>query len=88
MANAPQGMHQCPTRIDGADILFAHTITEGMCEKRQERQYHKCCHCAHNSAQGQKVVYLTPLAKPKGPRKMEPASPAPAPKGLAHAEVG
>ena len=44
-----QGLNQCPTRIDGHSVLFAHMVTEPMCQKRQRDQYHKCFTCVHNN---------------------------------------
>ncbi|HTF89199.1 MAG TPA: hypothetical protein VK843_12370 [Planctomycetota bacterium] len=44
-------MHLCPTRVDGAPVLFAHTVTAPMCQKRQRECYHKCFTCVHNNAQ-------------------------------------
>ena len=46
----PRGMHLCPTRIDAAPVLFAHTVTPGMCQQRQREHYHKCFTCVHNNA--------------------------------------
>lgn len=40
----------CPTRIDGAPVLFAHKVTAGQCQDRQRGLYHKCFTCAFNNA--------------------------------------
>lgn len=43
-------LQMCPTRIDGAPVLFAHKVTAGQCQDRQRGSYHKCFTCAHNNA--------------------------------------
>jgi hypothetical protein len=50
MPNLPPGMRVCPTRVDGTEVLFAHTVTPPMCQHRQREQYHKCFTCVHNNA--------------------------------------
>jgi len=40
----------CPTRIDGAAVLFAHRVSATQCQDRQRGHYHKCFTCAHNNA--------------------------------------
>lgn len=50
MTTPPNGMHVCPTRTDGHSVLFAHSITPGMCQDRQRGHYHKCFACVHNNA--------------------------------------
>ena len=40
----------CPTRSDGAEILFTHKVTQAKCQDRQRGQYHKCYTCEHNNA--------------------------------------
>lgn len=50
MSQVPEGMRECPTRSDGKDALFAHTITASTCEDRQRGHYHKCFACVHNRA--------------------------------------
>lgn len=40
----------CPTRIDGAAVLFAHRVSGAQCQDRQRGHYHKCFTCAHNNA--------------------------------------
>jgi len=40
----------CPTRIDGAPVLFAHKVDAAQCQDRQRGHYHKCFTCAHNNA--------------------------------------
>jgi hypothetical protein len=44
------GMQVCPTRVDGAPVLFAHKVTQGQCQDRQRGHYHKCFTCAFNNA--------------------------------------
>ncbi len=44
------GLQLCPTRVDGAPVLFAHKVTQGQCQDRQRGQYHKCFTCAYNNA--------------------------------------
>ena len=51
MSEIPQGLQLCPTRIDAAPVLFAHTVSPQMCQQRQRDQYHKCFTCVHNNAQ-------------------------------------
>jgi hypothetical protein len=43
----PQGMRLCPTRVDLEDTLFAHLITQDVCQERQRGHYHKCPTCKH-----------------------------------------
>jgi hypothetical protein len=43
-------MRLCPTRIDGAQTLVAHTITQAICQARQREHYHKCPACRHSNA--------------------------------------
>jgi hypothetical protein len=50
MANPLNGLHACPTRIDGAPVLFAHKVTQSQCQDRQRGHYHKCFTCVHNNA--------------------------------------
>jgi hypothetical protein len=50
MANPENGLRACPTRIDGAAVLFAHKVTQGQCQDRQRGHYHKCYACVHNNA--------------------------------------
>ena len=42
-------LSSCPTRIDNQSVLFAHMVTESMCQERQRDQYHKCFTCVHNN---------------------------------------
>jgi len=44
------GLQMCPTRVDGAPVLFAHKVTQGQCQDRQRGSYHKCFTCAFNNA--------------------------------------
>ena len=39
----------CPTRIDGAPVLFAHKVGVSQCQDRQRGHYHKCFTCAYNN---------------------------------------
>ena len=50
MTTPPNGMHTCPTRVDGTPVLFAHAVTKTMCQDRQRGLYHKCFMCVHNNA--------------------------------------
>ncbi len=43
-------LQMCPTRVDGATVLFAHKVHAGQCQDRQRGQYHKCFTCAWNNA--------------------------------------
>lgn len=54
MSNVENGLQLCPTRIDGAPVLFAHKVTQGQCQDRQRGHYHKCFTCAYNNAYVQK----------------------------------
>ena len=62
------GLQLCPTRIDGAPVLFAHKVTQGQCQDRQRGQYHKCFTCAYNNvyvAKNGKPVAVTTPAEPQ-----------------------
>lgn len=49
--SAPNSSLQiCPTRVDGAAVLFAHRVSGAQCQDRQRGHYHKCFTCAHNNA--------------------------------------
>lgn len=61
MANLHE-LRNCPTRIDGADALFAHKVTQGACQDRQRNRYHKCYTCAFNNARV--ALYGPPGAAP------------------------
>lgn len=50
MSNPENGLQLCPTRVDGAPVLFAHKVTQGQCQDRQRGHYHKCFTCAYNNA--------------------------------------
>jgi len=50
MANENHGLRQCPTRIDGSGVLFAHKVNQAQCQDRQRGRYHKCFTCAFNNA--------------------------------------
>jgi predicted ATPase len=43
-------MRQCPTRVDDAPVLIAHTITLVECQKRQREHFHRCPTCVHQNA--------------------------------------
>lgn len=51
-------LQMCPTRVDGAPVLFAHKVTQGQCQDRQRGSYHKCFTCAFNNA------YVAKYGKP------------------------
>ena len=50
MANNTGHVQVCPTRIDGANSLFAHRVTVSQCQDRQRGRYHKCFTCVYNNA--------------------------------------
>ena len=50
MHTTPAGMRLCPTRVDGAQTLVAHTITQDLCQARQCEHYHKCPTCRYLNA--------------------------------------
>jgi hypothetical protein len=58
-STSAQSLNSCPTRIDGHSVLFAHQVTESMCQKRQRDGYHKCFTCVHNN----RVRGLAPAVK-------------------------
>lgn len=68
MAEPTSNLQLCPTRVDGAPVLFAHKVTQGQCQDRQRGQYHKCFTCAYNNAyvakNGRPKVAETKLAEP------------------------
>ncbi len=71
MSDIPEGMHLCPTRVDAAPVLFAHTVTRPMCQQRQREHYHKCFTCVHNNAQADsRRVLLDVLTRLEKPRKV------------------
>ena len=39
----------CPTRTNGAEVLFTHKVTVEQCQDRQRGRYHKCYTCAFNN---------------------------------------
>ncbi|MFT5152746.1 MAG: hypothetical protein ACI841_002745, partial [Planctomycetota bacterium] len=51
MANLIGDMRTCPTRIDRADVLFAHRVAQAHCADRQRCGYHKCYTCSYNHTQ-------------------------------------
>ena len=71
ISDLPQGMHLCPTRVDAAPVLFAHTVTAPMCQQRQRKHYHKCFTCVHNNAQtGSRRTTIDVLTRLEKPRKV------------------
>lgn len=70
MPEPTSGLQLCPTRIDGAPVLFAHKVSQGQCQDRQRGHYHKCFTCVYNNAlvakNGKPVVAAAPAdGKPK-----------------------
>jgi hypothetical protein len=57
------GLQVCPTRIDGAPVLFAHKVTAGQCQDRQRGLYHKCFTCAFNNAYVARAQRPAPATK-------------------------
>ncbi len=55
-------LQMCPSRIDGAPVLFAHKVTQGQCQDRQRGSYHKCFTCAFNNAYVAKHGKPAPVA--------------------------
>ena len=49
MALIHDGLHSCPTRIDGTAVRFSHAVTSTMCQGRQREHYHKCFTCVHKN---------------------------------------
>ena len=60
---------QCPTRVDGADPLIAHSISIPVCAKRQREHYHKCYTCVHAQAEA------APARTPRRPALPDPPGP-------------
>ena len=50
MVNTEQLLRVCPSRIDGAPVLFAHKVDVARCQDRQRQRYHKCFTCAFNNS--------------------------------------
>ena len=75
MADSPNGLRACPTRIDGTAVLFAHKVTDAQCQDRQRGRYHKCFTCAYNNA------YVAVHGAPAAGRKLPVAQ-------KQHARVG
>jgi hypothetical protein len=65
----------CPTRVDGAPVLFAHKVSQGQCQDRQRGQYHKCFTCAYNN------LYVAKHGRPTQTTVAHK-------QGLAHVRVG
>lgn len=63
MPEPTSGLQHCPTRIDGAPVLFAHKVSQAQCQDRQRGQYHKCFTCVHNNAYVAKYGKPTPVAE-------------------------
>ncbi len=81
MADSPQDLRTCPTRVDGAAVLIAHKVTSATCLERQRGGYHKCFTCAYNHAyvaQHGLPVEPAAAASPLRPAAEEPA-PQPVP---------
>jgi hypothetical protein len=66
MTEPTTGLQLCPTRVDGAPVLFAHKVTLGQCQDRQRGQYHKCFTCAYNNAYVAKNGRPMPIRGPTG----------------------
>ncbi len=66
MTNTQNELRLCPTRADGASVLFAHKVSAPQCQERQRGRYHKCFTCAFNNA------YVAAHGLPE--RAPEPAS--------------
>jgi hypothetical protein len=64
-------LQQCPTRTDGAAVLFAHKVTQAQCQDRQRGSYHKCFTCAFNNAHVAKHGRPVPVpaASPPAPAR-------------------
>ena len=71
MAN-PHVLRNCPTRTDGADALFAHKVTQGVCQDRQRNRYHKCFTCGFNNARVALHGLPTPKTAPQAAAELEP----------------
>ena len=69
MHTAPAGMRLCPTRVDGAPTLVAHTITQPMCQTRQREHYHKCPTCALNNARAAERERSAGVSSPPSARQ-------------------
>lgn len=70
-AQEPNSLQICPTRIDGAPVLFAHKVTPTQCQDRQRGHYHKCFTCAHNNAYVSNHGRVEAAARPPVPKKMQ-----------------
>ena len=69
MPNTPAGMHECPTRVDGTNALFAHVISVATCQKRQREHYHKCPTCSfYNARAGLTPAQVNGHASPTAQR--------------------
>jgi hypothetical protein len=68
MAESTSSLQLCPTRVDGASVLFAHKVTQGQCQDRQRGQYHKCFTCAYNNA------YVAKNGRPGAVAEVKPAA--------------
>ena len=85
MSNSKQ--RQCPTRADGADPLIAQLIVPAVCDKRQERRYHKCATCVHAAAvqkapssdQAQRRALIRKVIQSPAPPRLRVPDLAPAP---------
>jgi len=64
---------QCPTRVDHADSLIAHSISVPLCSKRQREHYHKCHTCVH-ALSGKAGPAAKKVALPERPASVETTS--------------
>ena len=69
-------LRQCPTRIDGSGVLFAHRVSKGQCQDRQRGRYHKCFTCAYNNAYVSAHGMPSPQAAQLPPPTPEPQAAA------------
>ena len=63
---------ECPTRIDGADVLIAHSIDTATCQGRQAAHYHKCHACVHH--RGADLLPVQSKARPESEKGKKPAA--------------
>jgi hypothetical protein len=68
MTNTEHDLRVCPTRIDGAPVLFAHRVDAVRCQERQRQRYHKCFTCSLNNS------YVATYGEGKSPRRPAPSS--------------
>jgi hypothetical protein len=76
MTETSDALRQCPTRVDGSAVLFAHKVSQGQCQDRQRGRYHKCFTCVHNNAlAGRPVAAANPKLLLPAAAKSAPALP-------------